>query len=120
MLNFGDWKWHIPITSSAPETFKCDKQPTKTIMDNHQMVQQKPESSLFGQNSIIIVNFLVYTTCIFCWTNSIIFMVYCCFHLILASLNPPSFVCYTHVRIYYQNFFGWWRKPPFVVMFDAS
>ena len=39
-------------------------------------------------------------------------MVYCCFHLILASLNPSSFVCYTHVRIYYQNSFGW-KKPPF-------
>jgi hypothetical protein len=24
-------------------------------------------------------------------------MVYCCFHLNLASLNPLSFVCYTHV-----------------------
>jgi hypothetical protein len=45
-------------------------------------------------------------------------MVYCCFHLILASLNPPFFVYYTHVRIYYQNSFGW-RKPPFVVMLKA-
>jgi hypothetical protein len=48
------------------------QQPTKTITDNHKMVQQKPENSLFGQNSIINVNFLVHATCIFGRNDSII------------------------------------------------
>ncbi len=92
MMNFGNSKWQISITSSAPETFKCNNPPKQwwIIM----IWCSKSQRIVFlGQNSIIIVDFLAHATFIFCQNNSIILW------LIVA------FIWFLHHQICHHLFF---------------